>query len=147
MLFEYASRYQASSLIDRCHQEPDRSNTLLSICLGFREQPYIVQGETKAMYKQMLVHLEDKDILRLLWFNDENLTHHCMNVPLFGVVLSSSAAIYALKMSPSLQIVYKSMECAINSLFLWLFSFIPIIRICHQHFTNHSHISKCLVLT
>ena len=24
------------SLIDRCHQEPNRSNTLSSICLGFR---------------------------------------------------------------------------------------------------------------
>ena len=40
-----------------------------------------------------------------------------MNVPLFGVVWSSSAAIYALKMSFSLQIVDKSMECAIDSLF------------------------------
>ena len=40
-----------------------------------------------------------------------------MNVPLFGVVWSSSAAIYALEMSPSLQLVDKSMECALNSLF------------------------------
>ena len=107
----------SSSLIDRYHQEPDRSNTISSICLGFREHPYIVPGDTEAMYKQMLVHLEDKDIFRLLWFNVENLAHHCMNVPLFGVVWSSSAAIYALEMSPSLQLVDKSMECALNSLF------------------------------
>ena len=71
LLFECASRYQGSSIIDRCHQEPDRRNTLSSICLEFREHPYIVPGDTEAMYKQMLVHLEDKDIFRLLWFNVE----------------------------------------------------------------------------
>ena len=70
-----------------------------------------------AMYKHMLVHLEDKDMLRLLWFDGVNIAHHCMNVPLFGDVWSSSTAIYEFKKVLSLQIVDKSMECAINSLF------------------------------
>ena len=116
LLFDCASRYKGSSLIDGCHQEPDRSKTLSSICFGFREHHYIVPGDIEGMYKQMLVHLEDKDILRLLWFNGENLAHHCVNVPFFGGVWSSSTAIYEFKKPLSLQIVDKSTDCAINNL-------------------------------
>ena len=147
LLFECASRYQDSSLIDRCHQEPDRSNTIPSICLWFREHPYIIPSDTEAMYKQMLVHLEDKYIFRLLWFNAENLAHHCMNVPLFGVVWSSNAAIYALEMSPSLQLVDKSMECALNSLFHGYLDSYQSSEYAINISLTINHISKYLVLT
>ena len=69
----------------------------------------------EGMYKHVLVHLEDKDILRLLWFGGENIAHHCMNVPIFGGVWSSSTAIYEFKNVLSLHIVDKSTDCAINN--------------------------------
>ena len=117
LVFDCASRYEGSSLNDRCHQGPDLTNTLSSILLRFREHPYAVSGDIEAMYNQVLVPYEDRDVLRFLWFDGENIAHYRMKVHLFGGVWCSSAATYALRKTSNLQIMDKSTDYAINNLF------------------------------
>ena len=50
----------------------------------FREHPFTVPGDIEAMYNQVLVPYEDRDVLRFLWFDGENIAHYRMKVHLFG---------------------------------------------------------------
>ena len=85
--------------------------------MRFREHPYAVSGDIEAMYNQVLVPYEDRDVLRFLWFDGENIAHYHMKVHLFGGVWCSSAATYALRKTSNLQIMDKSTDYAINNSF------------------------------
>ena len=58
-------------------------------------------ADIEGMFSQVLVPREDRDLLRLLWWQDGDvtkpLTDYRMKVHVFGAVSSPSCANYALK--------------------------------------------------
>lgn len=97
VVFDCASKYKGRSLNERVHQGPDLVNGLFSVLLKFRLYQYAIQADIKGMYNQVLVPLEDRDVLRFLWYVDGQLVHYRMKVHLFGGVWCSSVATYALR--------------------------------------------------
>ncbi|KAG1669999.1 hypothetical protein GQR58_017185 [Nymphon striatum] len=97
IVFDCASKYKDKSLNDRCMQGPNLTNNLLDVLLRFRQYQYAVQADVKAMYHQIKVPIEDKDVLRFLWYNGHSLVHYRMTSHLFGGVWCSSVATYALR--------------------------------------------------
>ena len=95
--FDCASKYQGKSLNDRCLPGPDLLNRLLHILLSFRQHRYAIQADVEAMYNQVRIPYEDKDALRYLWYEGQDLKHYRMKSHLFGGVQCASNSTYALQ--------------------------------------------------
>ena len=97
MFFYCSSKYQGKSLNDRCLQGPDLLNRLLHILLRFRQHRYAIQADVEAMYNQVRIPDEDKDALRFLWYEGQDLKHYRMTSHLFEGVRYASSSTYALQ--------------------------------------------------
>ena len=97
IVYNCAAKYQGKSLNDRCYQGPNLIKKLVNILLRFRMHKYGVQGDLKAMYFQVVVPEEQRDLLRFLWYTDQGITHYRMTRHLFGGVWCASASAYALQ--------------------------------------------------
>ena len=82
-------------------QEPDLTNSLCGILMRFCQYPVVISADVEAMFLQVKVPVEERDVLRFLWFPDGNLgaepevyrmTHH-----LFGGTWCPSVCTYALQ--------------------------------------------------
>ncbi len=103
IVFDCDAEYQGTSLNKRVLQGPDMTNKLLGILLRFRENPVAIMGDIEAMFHQVKVSPDHRDVLRFLWLKDGNLELELevyrMCVHLFGVVWSPSCASFALRQS------------------------------------------------
>jgi len=98
VVFDCASKFGGQSLNDKCLQGPNLTNELLHVLLRFRQHEYAVTADVEAMYHQVRVPSNDRDMLRFLWYDDAgNLLHLRMASHLFGGVWCSSVSSYALK--------------------------------------------------
>ena len=98
VVFDCASKYLGKSLNDMCMGGPDMINNLQHVFLRFRNYEYAISADIEAMYYQVTVPENQRDLLRFLWLRDDGAVDHyrmCENV--FGGVWSGSAASYALK--------------------------------------------------
>ncbi|KAK3895047.1 hypothetical protein Pcinc_001215 [Petrolisthes cinctipes] len=101
IVFDCAAKFGRFSLNDHVCQGPDLANKLVGVLLRFREGAIAFMADIEAMFHQIRVTPDDRDVLRFLWFKDDDtrksLSTYRMTSHLFGGVWSPSCANYALQ--------------------------------------------------
>ena len=77
------------------------TNSKFGVLTRFRQEPIALMADVEAMFHQVNVHCEDRDVLRFLWWPDNNLNaepeEFQMTVHLFGAKSSPTCANFALR--------------------------------------------------
>ena len=98
VVFDCSSRFHGQSLNDKCHQGPDLNNKLINVLLRFRQHEVCIMEDIEAMYYQVRIPPEDRDVLRFIWSDENgNLVHYRMCAHVFGGVWCASSSTYALR--------------------------------------------------
>nr|XP_054770423.1 uncharacterized protein LOC129278240 [Lytechinus pictus] len=101
IVFDCASKCDGISLNDAVLQGPDLTNNLLGVLLRFRQEYVAIMGDIRAMFHQVRVPCEQRNLLRFLWWPEGDLTQHPkayrMCVHLFGGTWSPSVCSFALR--------------------------------------------------
>ncbi|PIK42035.1 hypothetical protein BSL78_18708 [Apostichopus japonicus] len=110
VVFNCAAKFKGVSLNDKLLQGPDLTNSLVGVLLRFRMEPIALMADIEAMFYQVRVQREHRDLLRFVWWPDGNtdqpLREYKMMVHLFGAVSSPSCANYAcIKLQMTLEMV------------------------------------------
>lgn len=88
--------FQGVSLNSQLLQGPDLTSTFMGVLDRFHKEPVVITADTKAMFHQVKVPNEDRDLLRFLWWPDgdysQNMVEYRMTVYLFGATSSPSCA-------------------------------------------------------
>ena len=105
IVFDCSARCDGSSLNDRLLQGPDLTNSVVGVLLRFRQYPVAVVGDIRGMFSQVLVDEQDRDALRFLWFENNDLHQpvvtYRMRTHVFGAKCSPCCAAFALRMVAS----------------------------------------------
>ena len=100
IVFNCAAKLGKSSLNDHVWQGPDLAIKLVGVLLRFRQGAIAFIADIEAMFLQERVPPDDRDVLRFLWFQEDDIGDqaiaYCMT-HLFGGVWSPSSANYALQ--------------------------------------------------
>jgi hypothetical protein len=103
IVFDCAATYSGVSLNKVVNQGPDLTNKLTDVLMRFRQGPIAFMADVEAMFSQVKVERSDRDVLRFLWFADNDprsaadpVTYR-MTSHLFGGVWCPSVASYALQ--------------------------------------------------
>ena len=103
VVFDCFAEFHNESLNKHLLQGPDLTNNSVGILCRFRKEPVALMGYIEGMFHQVGVAEQDRDLLRLLWWKDCDLTKEPaefrMTVHLFGTTSSPACANYPLKMS------------------------------------------------
>ena len=101
VVFDCAAQYRGKSLNDYLYQGPDFMNSLVGILLRFREKPFAIAADIKAMFSQVRAKPADHELQRFLWFPGGNLSlpaeRFRMTRHIFGATSSPFVACYALR--------------------------------------------------
>ena len=101
IVFDCAAKFCGQSLNDHVHQGPDMANSLVGVLLRFRQHAVAFMADIEAMFHQVQVTPEDRDVLRFLWFENDDTSQPLrvfrMTAHLFGGVWSPSCANFALR--------------------------------------------------
>nr|XP_027231770.1 uncharacterized protein LOC113823351 [Penaeus vannamei] len=101
VVFDCASKFKGFSLNDYANQGPDLAKKVSRFLLRFREGAIAFMADIEAMFHQVKVIPDDRDVLRFLWFEDDDtrrpLVTYRVTSHLFGGVWSPSCANYALQ--------------------------------------------------
>ena len=99
IVFDCAAESNGTSLNKEVLQGPDLNNTLLGVLLRFRQHPVAITADIEAMFHQVRVPVQQRDVLRFLWRPDKDLEPktYRMTVHLFGGTWSPSVCTFALK--------------------------------------------------
>lgn len=101
VVFDCSSEFQGACLNDRLLQGPNLMNLLLGILFRFRIHPIALTCDIQKMFYQFMVSPGDRDLLRYLWWQNEDFTSepvdYRMRVHLFGATSSPGVATYALR--------------------------------------------------
>ena len=103
VVFDSSAPYNGVSLNDVLLTGPDMNNTLLGVLLRYRKEAVAFSADIEQMFYSFLVREEDRNFLRFLWFQDNDLSKDIqefrMKVHVFGNSPSPSVAIYGLHQS------------------------------------------------
>lgn len=101
VVFDSSAECDGTSLNDVLLSGPDLNNTLLGVLLRFRKEPVALTADVEQMFYCFVVREEDRDYLRYLWYEDndisKNVTEYRMKVHVFGNSPSPSVAIYCMR--------------------------------------------------
>ena len=101
VVFDCAAKYKGVSLNDVLLQGPDMTNTLIGVLTRFLQERTAIIADVESMFYQVRVRPDDSDVLRFLWWPDNDLQRrpeeYQMTVHLFGAVSSPSCANFALR--------------------------------------------------
>ncbi len=100
IVFNCSFTYQGASLNEHLLPGPTLGSTLLGVLLRFREYPVAVSSDTKGMFHQVRLLLEDKPFLRFLWRDMDRSTSpdvYEWQVLPFGTTCSPCCATFALQ--------------------------------------------------
>ena len=101
VVFDCAAQYQGVSLNQMVRKGPDLTNKLVGVLVRFRQEPIAFTADIQGMFNQVRVDKEDRDMLRFLWWKDDDPSKgaetYRMATHLFGGVWSPSCCAYALK--------------------------------------------------
>ena len=98
IVHDCAATFKGVSLNNMCHQGPDLINKLQNILVRFREHTYAFTSDVSAMYLQVKIPEEQRDVLRFLWRDaDGELIELRMTSHLFGGVWCASSSTFALR--------------------------------------------------
>jgi hypothetical protein len=73
VVFDCAALFQRISLNDLLLQGPNLINNLIGVLLQFRQGRIAITSDIDAMFHQVRVPREDRDLLRFLWWPDGNI--------------------------------------------------------------------------
>lgn len=101
VVFDCAAAHGGMSLNDQLLKGPDWMSSLFGVLCRFREHPVAIAGDIEKMFHQFIVHEEDRDYLRFLWWENGNMetepSTYRMKVHLFGATSSPACAGYGLR--------------------------------------------------
>ena len=101
VVFDCSAKCNGVSLNDYLLQGPDQINNLLGILCRFRQERVAFLTDIQSMFHQFIVAEEYRDLLRFLWWKDNNpknaVVEYRMKVHLFGAVSSPGCANFGLK--------------------------------------------------
>ncbi|KAK3755825.1 hypothetical protein QZH41_003462 [Actinostola sp. cb2023] len=101
VVFDCAAEYQNESLNKHLLQGPDLTNNLTGVLYRFRQESFAFTCDIEAMFHQVKVIQEHRDLLRFLWWENGDTTkepqEYRMTVHLFGATSSPGCANFALK--------------------------------------------------
>ena len=101
IVFDCGASFKGTSLNDNLLQGPDLTGNLLGVFTRFREGPIAVIADIRAMFHQVKVSPEDRDSLRFLWWDNNDIAstpkEYQMLVHLFGATSSPSCCSFALR--------------------------------------------------
>ena len=73
IVFDCAAKLGKSALNDHVWQGPDLANKLVGVLLRFRQGAIAFIADIEAMFLQVRVPPDDRDVLRFLWFQEDNI--------------------------------------------------------------------------
>jgi hypothetical protein len=97
IVFDCAAKFHGESLNDKCLQGPNLCNKVLDVLNRFRQYPFTVVADIEAMYYQVLVPPDERDVLRFLWFDGSDVVQYRMTRHVFGGIWCASASAYAMR--------------------------------------------------
>ncbi|XP_077972264.1 uncharacterized protein LOC144427252 [Styela clava] len=101
VVFDAAAKYGNVSLNDCLMSGPDLVSSLLGVILRFCRGRIALVADVEAMFHQVRVTPQNTDALRLLWWDDEDISNepvpHRMRVHIFGTTSSPFCAAFCLK--------------------------------------------------
>ena len=101
IVFDCAAKHNNVSLNSKILQGPDYTNSLVGVLLRFRNYPVAVMSDIEGMFHQVKVPVEERDVLRFLWWQDGDMdkavVEYRMTSHLFGGTWSPSVSNYALR--------------------------------------------------
>ncbi|XP_047473555.1 uncharacterized protein LOC125028204 [Penaeus chinensis] len=101
VVFDCSAMYKSESLNKNLLQGPDLTNNLIGVLCRFRKEHVAIACDIEAMFHQVKVKPDHRDLLRFLWWEngdpDSTIKEYRMTVHLFGATSSPSVASFALK--------------------------------------------------
>ncbi|XP_038065549.1 uncharacterized protein LOC119735724 [Patiria miniata] len=101
IVFDCAAKHNGQSLNTQTISGPDLTNKLLGVLLRFRQEQVAVLADIRAMFHQVRVSPENRDVLRYLWWPDGDTSLepavHRMTAHPFGGTWSPSCCSFALR--------------------------------------------------
>ncbi|XP_071827004.1 uncharacterized protein [Apostichopus japonicus] len=101
VVYDCAAKWRDTSLNSCLLKGPDTINSLVGVLHRFRQQRIALVADVEAMFHQVQVISEDRDVFRFLWWPGGNLEseplEYRMTVHLFGATSSPACAGYALQ--------------------------------------------------
>ena len=101
IVFHCSVEFQGQSLNHHLLQGPDLTNSLLGVLCHFRQEPVAFACDIEEMFHQVHVNEEHCDLLRFLWWDQEDTTkdptEYRTTVHLFGATSSPGCANLALR--------------------------------------------------
>ncbi|XP_063758693.1 uncharacterized protein LOC134877201 [Eleginops maclovinus] len=101
VVFDSSAECDGTSLNNVLLSGPDLNNTLLGVLLRFRKERVALTADVEQMFYCFVVREEDRDYLRYLWYEDndidKNVTEYRMKVHVFGNSPSPAVAIYCMR--------------------------------------------------
>ena len=73
IVFDCAAKYRGVSLNDKVRPGPDLNNSLIGVLNRFRLGKVAFMADVQAMFYQVTVAQQDRDVLRFLWWPDGNM--------------------------------------------------------------------------
>ena len=113
LVFDCACKFRGVSLNDVVHQGPDLINKLNYVLLRFRQHQYAMTADITAMYNQVRVPQDDRDALRFLWFEGDDILQLRMTSHLFGGVWCACVSSYALQKAVADEHCATDVQCAV----------------------------------
>ena len=101
VVFDCSAQFEGESLNKHLLQGPDLTNNLTGVLCRFRREPVALMCDIEAMFHQVKVPEECRDLLRFLWWEDGDTSkepqEYRMTVHLFGAASSPGCCNFALK--------------------------------------------------
>ena len=101
VVFDCGATFRGVSLNSQLLQGPDLTSSLIGVLTRFRKEPVVIAADIEAMFHQVKVPTEDRDLLRFLWWPDgdysQNMEEYRMTVHLFGATSSPSCANFSVR--------------------------------------------------
>ena len=100
VVFDCSAVFENESLNKHLLQGPDQLNSLIGVLTRFRKEEVAFTCDIEQMFHSFYVTPKDRNFLRFLWFENNNLTkpivEYRMNVHLFGAASSPGVANFCL---------------------------------------------------
>ncbi|KAK3752634.1 hypothetical protein QZH41_000498 [Actinostola sp. cb2023] len=101
VVFDCSAEYNGESLNKHLLQGPDLTKNLTGVLCRFRKEPVAIMCNIEAMFYQVKVTENCRDLLRFLWWEDGDTSmepqEYRMTVHLFGAASSPDCSNFALK--------------------------------------------------
>ena len=93
-----AAEFEGVSLNNQCYSGPNLTTPLVHILTRFREYLAALGSDVTAMYLQLLIPVEQRDVLRFYWLDEQgNLIVLRMTRHIFGGVWCAASTTYAIR--------------------------------------------------